>query len=67
MRYGYFITAMSKPEPIIPYEELMRIFLRVCDEKSKAEEKVEEQEVRIHNLLLQLHMAREELKRYKNG
>lgn len=56
-----------KPDRIIPYDELIRMFLDVAEARNKAEDKVVEQETRIQNLLLQLHLTRTELNRYKNG
>jgi hypothetical protein len=56
-----------KPDRIIPYDELLRMFLNVAEARNKAEDKVVEQETRIQNLLLQLHLARNEIERLKNG
>lgn len=58
---------MSNPDPIIPYNELLRMFLNMADARNKAEDKVNEQDTRIQNLLLQLHLARNEIERLKNG
>jgi hypothetical protein len=58
---------MSKPDAIIPYDELCRMFLNVAEARNKAEEKINQQEIRIQNLLLQLHLARNEIERIKNG
>jgi hypothetical protein len=57
----------QEQDKIIPYDELLRMFLNVADSAQKCSDKVMEQETRIQNLLMQLHLAREELKRYKNG
>jgi hypothetical protein len=57
----------QEQDKIIPYDELLRMFLNVADSAQKSSDKVMEQETRIQNLLMQLHLAREELKRYKNG
>jgi hypothetical protein len=61
---------MSKPiqpDAIIPYDELLRMFLNLAEARNKADDKVNEQETRIQNLLLQLHLARNEIERLKNG
>lgn len=57
----------QEQDKIIPYDELLRMFLNVADSAQKSSDKVMEQETRIQNLLMQLHLAREELKRCKNG
>ena len=58
---------MNKPDPIIPYDELLRMFLNMADSSQKAHDMISEQDTRIQNLLLQLHLARNEIDRLKNG